>query len=291
MQYFLLILTALLMAASGSAQTGLQGPSKLNISTYEKATNTGAAAESKTPDLPQGPSPLITGAYGEAPAAEPKNMLMAPAAPLGPVPLITGGFEAPAAAPAPAPAQDAAAEQARLAKVSFLMNTGVQYANEGEYKEAEQAYLRALQAAPGDPDLFFRLSTLYIQMERFEDAAMLLNKLVDAFPDNPMLQNNLSWIYATGGKMKNSKLALRHAREAILIAPFAASLWNTLAEAYYVSGLYDQALRSSEFATELLRSQQQKASDEELRSFEAQHTKIQRAAEMYKAFMGLDNKK
>jgi tetratricopeptide (TPR) repeat protein len=172
-----------------------------------------------------------------------------------------------------------------------LMDAGVQYASEGEYKEAEQAYLRALQAAPGDPDLFFRLSTLYIQMERFDDAAMLLNKLVDAFPDNPMLQNNLSWIYATGGKMKNSKLALRHAREAILIAPFAASLWNTLAEAYYVSGLYDQALRSSEFAIELLRSQQQKASDEELRSFEAQHTKIQRAAEMYKAFMGLDNKK
>jgi tetratricopeptide (TPR) repeat protein len=291
MQYFLLILTALLMAASGSAQTGLQGPSKLNISTYEKSTNTGAAAESAPAALPQGPSPLITGAYGEAPAAEPKNMLMAPAAPQGPVPLITGGFEAPAAAPAPVPAQDAAAEQARLAKVSFLMDAGVQYANEGEYKEAEQAYLRALQAAPGDPDLFFRLSTLYIQMERFEDAAMLLNKLVDAFPDNPMLQNNLSWIYATGGKMKNSKLALRHAREAILIAPFAASLWNTLAEAYYVSGLYDQALRSSEFAIELLRSQQQKASDEELRSFEAQHTKIQRAAETYKAFMGLDNKK
>jgi tetratricopeptide (TPR) repeat protein len=198
---------------------------------------------------------------------------------------------APAPAPAPGSAQDAAAEQARLAKVSFLMNTGVQYANEGEFKEAEQAYLRALQAAPGDPDLFFRLSTLYIQMERFEDAAMLLNKLVEAFPDNPMLQNNLSWIYATGGKMKNSKLALRHAREAILIAPFAASLWNTLAEAYYVSGLYDQALRSSEFAIELLRSQQQKASDEELRSFEAQHKKIQRAAEMYKAFIGLGNKK
>jgi tetratricopeptide (TPR) repeat protein len=287
MQYFLLILTALLMAASVSAQTGLQGPSKLNISTYEKATNTGVAVESKTTDLPQGPSPLVTGAYGEAPATGPKNMLMAPSAPQNPTMLITGGLET----PAPAPVQDTAAEQAKQARVSFLMDTGVQYANEGEYKEAEQAYLRALQTDPGNPDLFFRLSTLYIQMERFEDAATLLNKLVEAFPDNPMLQNNLSWIYATGGKMKNSKLALRHAREAILIAPFAASLWNTLAEAYYVSGLYDQALRSSEFAIELLRSQQQKASDEEIRSFEAQHTKIQRAAEMYKAFMGSEDKK
>jgi tetratricopeptide (TPR) repeat protein len=291
MPYILLILTTLLLASSVLAQTGLQGPSKLNISTHEKTTNTETKAESAIPTLPQGPSPLVTGAYGEAPAAEPKNMLMAPSAPQSPTMLITGGLEASAPTLAPAPAQDPAAEQAKSTKVSFLMNTGIQYANEGEFKEAEQAYLRALQTDPGNPDLFFSLSTLYIQMERFEDAAILLNKLVDAFPNNPMLQNNLSWIYATGGKMKNSKLALRHAREAILIAPFSSSLWNTLAEAYYVSGLYDQALRSSEFAIELLRSQQQKASDEELRSFEAQHTKIQRAAETYKAFMGLDEKK
>jgi tetratricopeptide (TPR) repeat protein len=291
MKYFLSILMILLLASTALAQTELQGPSKLNIRTYEKSTNTGPAVESAAPTLPQGPSPLITGGYGEAPAAEPKSGLMAPASPQDPIPLVTGGFKAPTPALTPVPAQDAAIEQARLAKVSFLMDTGVQYANEGEYKEAEQAYLRALQADPGNPDLFFRLSTLYIQMERFEDAAILLNKLVDAFPENPMLQNNLSWIYATGGKMKNSKLALRHAREAILITPFAASLWNTLAEAYYVSGLYNQALRSSEFAIELLRSQQQKPSDEELRSFELQHMKIQRAAESYKTFMGLDDKK
>lgn len=291
MPYFLLILTTLLLASSVLAQTGLQGPSKLNISTHEKTTNTEARAESSTPTIPQGPSPLITGGYGEAPATEPKSGLMAPASPQDPIPLVTGGFKAPTPALTPVPAQDVAAEQAKSTKVSFLMNTGIQYANEGEFKEAEQAYLRALQTDPGNPDLFFSLSTLYIQMERFEDAAMLLNKLVDAFPDNPMLQNNLSWIYATGGKMKNGKLALRHAREAILITPFAASLWNTLAEAYYVSGLYDQALRSSEFAIELLRAQQPTASQEELRAFEIQYMKIQRAAEMYKAFMGLDDKK
>lgn len=289
MPYFLLILTTLLLASSVLAQTGLQGPSKLNISTYEKTTNTEAKAESTTPTLPQGPSPLISSTYGELPSAELNTGLETPAASQSPIPLITGGFGT--TAPAPMPVQDAAAEQAKSTKVSFLMNTGIQYANEGEFKEAEQAYLRALQTDPGNPDLFFSLSTLYIQMERFEDAAMLLNKLVDAFPDNPMLQNNLSWIYATGGKMKNGKLALRHAREAILITPFAASLWNTLAEAYYVSGLYDQALRSSEFAIELLRAQQPTASQEELLAFEGQHMKIQRAAEMYKTFMGLDDKK
>ena len=128
MQYLLLILIALLMAASVSAQTDLQGPSMLNISTYEKAASTGETVEVRAPDLPQGPSTLISGAYGESPGAEPKNMLMTPAAPQSPVPLITGEFEA----PAPAPVQDTEAEQAKQARVSFLMDTGVQYASEGE---------------------------------------------------------------------------------------------------------------------------------------------------------------
>jgi len=126
------------------------------------------------------------------------------------------------------------------------MDAGIQYADEGEYKEAEQAYLRALKADPASPDIRFRLGTLYIMMKRHQEAADMLNALAIEFPGSPMVENNLAWIYATGGEMKNGKLALRHAREALLTAPTQASLWNTLAEAYYVFGQYDQALRASE---------------------------------------------
>ena len=51
---------------------------------------------------------------------------------------------------------------AKFGQTSFLMDAGVQYADEGEYPEAEQAYLRALANDPGNPDVRFRLSTLYI---------------------------------------------------------------------------------------------------------------------------------
>ncbi|MFA7257408.1 MAG: tetratricopeptide repeat protein [Kiritimatiellales bacterium] len=178
-------------------------------------------------------------------------------------------------------------DQAKSAQISFLMDAGAQYTDEGEYAEAERAYLRALENSPDNPAICFHLSTLYIQMGRFADAAKLLKELTEKFPDNPMVQNNLSWIYASSETMKNGKLALLHAREALLSAPAAPSVWNTLAEAYYVSGQYDQALQASKQALELLRLQ--KTSETELAAFEAQSAKIQRAAEAYKKLMGLDN--
>jgi len=180
----------------------------------------------------------------------------------------------------------AATNQVSGDKASFLMDAGIQYTDEGEYKEAEQAYLRALKNDPDNPDIRFRLGTLYIMMKRYKEATDILNALALEFPGNPMVENNLAWIYATGGEMKNGRLALRHAREAILSAPVQASLWNTLAEAYYVFGQYDKALRASDCAIDLLKLQG--ADEKEIASFEAQRAKIQHADAAYKQLLGLD---
>lgn len=176
--------------------------------------------------------------------------------------------------------------QARVSTASFLLDAGVQYADEGEYAEAERAYLRALDGSPGHPEIRFRLGTLYIQTGRFKDAVALLSPLADEYPDSSIVQNNLAWLYATGGEMKNGRLALRHAREAILITPYVPSAWNTLAEAYYISGQYTEALRTSEHALDLLRMQEH--SEDNIKEFEGQRVKILRAAEAYKTFSGLD---
>lgn len=172
------------------------------------------------------------------------------------------------------------------AQVSFLIDTGVQYEDEGEYAEAERAYLRALESAPGDLNIRFRLSTLYIQMKQYARAADLLKKLHEVAPDNVGVCNNLAWIYATGDEIKNGKLALRYAREALLDNPGLPPVWNTLAEAYYVSGDYDAALRSSDLAVELLKKTN--PTQETLASFKEQREKIQRAIEAYKRFQGTD---
>ena len=189
-----------------------------------------------------------------------------------------------------AQAEDSGATNvAKFGRTSFLMDAGMQYTDEEEYAEAERAYLRALANDPGNPDIRFRLSTLYIMMKRYKEATDLLNTLDVEFPGSPMTHNNLAWVYATGGEMKNGKLALRHAREAILSGPTQPSLWNTLAEAYYVFGLYDEALRASEYSIDLLKIQ--KDPEKKIAEFEEQRVKIQRAAQAYKQLLGIDDEK
>ncbi len=293
----------MLLASFALAQNLPQGPSPLAISVLKKETNTtgkvdakAGAAEKNAPQ--QGISPLETGSLGAGVSnAALKTGIAAPDAAPGaaqaPLPLLVTGPSGELmnnVAPLPAEAEAGTNQQTKAARVNFLMETGVQYADEGEYKEAEQAYFRAMEADPGNPDLLFRLSMLYIQTQRYEEAAVLLEQLVKSFPDNPMLQNNLSWVYASGGKARNGKLALRHAHEAILISPYAPALWNTLAEAHYVLGQYDKALQASGFALELLQMQKN-ASKDDIASFQAQHAKIQRASESYKGLMKLDDGK
>ena len=206
------------------------------------------------------------------------------------VPLQTRTYDLEAASNTAAQVEASAATNvAKSGRTSFLMDAGVQYTDEGEYGEAERAYLRALANDPGNPDIRFRLSTLYIMMKRYKEAADILNVLAEEFPGNPMTHNNLAWIYATGGEMKNGKLALRHAREAILSGPTQPALWNTLAEAYYVFGQYDEALHASECAIGLLKIQN--APPKKIAEFEEQHVKIQRAAQAYKRLLGTDDEK
>lgn len=171
-------------------------------------------------------------------------------------------------------------------KFGFLMSTGVEYTDEGEYEDAERAYLRALELYPDSEELQFRLGTLYVIMERIPDAIRIFEKLAEQFPENPLPHNNLAWCYATGKGVINTTKALRHAREAILSAPYSASTWNTLAEAYYVAGDYKKALRSSEHAIDLL--QNSESSGGSLESFLGQRAKILRSEEAMKLLDGLD---
>jgi len=172
-------------------------------------------------------------------------------------------------------------------QILFLMNAGVQYESEGAYAEAEKAYLQALEKEPENPEILVRLSTVYIQMKRDAEAVAILEALGERFPDNAVIHNNLAWVYASSDEMKNGKLAKRNARDALMAGPYSPSVWNTLAEAYYVCGEYDEALRSSAFAMELLKAME-KPSEADIASFGAQHTKIQRAAAVYKRLQGDD---
>lgn len=172
-------------------------------------------------------------------------------------------------------------------KVSFLMSTGIEYEDEGDWKEAEQVYLRALEHDPTDDNLLFRLSGLYVSMARYGEAIELLERQVERYPENPMLHNNLSWCYSVSVQDRNVSKALLHAREALISWPDNPSVWNTLAEAYYVAGDYEHALRSSDYSLELLMKMEPE--EREVQSYLNQRAKIARAFDAFKMLEGIED--
>ncbi len=289
MRYLFFILTGALPAAFVLAQGVPQGPSPLNIGVYEPAANAAVKADpSSAQSNPQGPSPLNIVADEKQTNTTMQTGIEAPDVSQDPMLKVPGGTVEPAKPAAPNEVAGSTNET-KSARVSFLMNTGVQYADAGDYQEAERAYLRAREADPDNPNILFALSNLYVQMERYKTAVDILNGMAAKFPENALVHNNLAWIYSTGGSMKNGKLAVRHALEAIMSAPIEASMWNTLAEAFYVAGQYDKALSASEYAIDLLKMQN--ASAEGIAEFEKQRAKITRADEATKRLLNLDDKK
>jgi Flp pilus assembly protein TadD len=160
-------------------------------------------------------------------------------------------------------------------RIEFLTAVGAEYLKEGEFEDAEQAYLRALDAAPDDPGVRFRLATLYVTTEQYTKAIKELERLVEEFPDNAAVRNNLAWSYVTAPGIKNTRLALKHVREGLLSSPASPSLWNTLAEVYFVIGDYERAERTSTHAIETLLGSQ--PDEETQQTFFQQLDKIRRA--------------
>lgn len=170
-------------------------------------------------------------------------------------------------------------------RASFLLATGSAYAEEGEVEQAERAYRMALELDSTLAAAWIRLGFLYVDSERFEEAVNCFQKQLAFDPESPLAHNNLAWCYAVGPGVRNVALALRHSRDALLYAPKVPSIWNTLAEAYYVSGNYDNALRSAEYALELLREKEPVNRDDE-QAFEDQIFKIKQAQDAAKMMFG-----
>ncbi len=99
-----------------------------------------------------------------------------------------------------------------------------------------------LQLDEKRPELYMAYSGILIQRQRYHEARLILEKGLRLAPNHPGLQNNLAWLYATAPP------PLRHPQRALELALQAAaqhpdpSVLDTLAEAYYVNGRYEEAL-------------------------------------------------
>jgi tetratricopeptide (TPR) repeat protein len=155
------------------------------------------------------------------------------------------------------------------------------------YKALDQAqpaiavglFRKALEKAPANRRGRFGLSTALIQTDQYKEALEILEVMLKETPKDYVLKNNTAWIYATARnpKMRNGARAVQLAQEALLLNPIDCHVWSTLAEAYYISGRYDKALRN---ANEALRVARETNADVKLlEQYQFQVERCRRAAE------------
>lgn len=154
-----------------------------------------------------------------------------------------------------APAEEAPAVKAPApsSEVSDLLSGGRASLQSEKWTEAVALFEKALKLDPGSQEAMFGLSAAYIQMEKLGDALPLLLTLNRQLPQNPMVKNNLAWIYlkSKDPAVKDTGKAIKMARDAVLDVPSDYSIWNTLAESYYAGGQFDRALRAAQSALRL----------------------------------------
>lgn len=143
----------------------------------------------------------------------------------------------------------------------------------GDWPQAIRIYEALAKMDPDNPRIQLQLATAYTEVRQYEKALSIFSRLIRREPDSYVLLNNLAWLYATADdhKIRDGRRAIQYAQEALLRAPEQPNIWNTLSEAYFIMGRYEQAMRAAEHAFYLARMQGADAAT--IARFNRQHRK------------------
>ena len=131
-------------------------------------------------------------------------------------------------------------------RIEFFLQVASAYTGEQDIMAAIDAYERILRIDPTHQQARYIVAHLYISNKQYQKADANLKSLIIEQPNDFQLLNNIAWLYATAEdpSIRNGKLAIKYAQEALTLAPTDYHVWSTLSEAYYVSGDYEKALRA-----------------------------------------------
>lgn len=162
-------------------------------------------------------------------------------------------------------------------RFEILMKLGQVSQMQNRYGRALSAYQKALELRPDDPAARFSVATSLIQTGQHEEALRMMYKLIEDYPEDYRLKNNLAWLFATTEVMslRNGKLAEKLAQEALFAAPYDMHVWSTLAEARFMLGDYKGAQRAVGQAIKL--GVALKIPQQNLNSFVKQQQKVEMA--------------
>ena len=103
----------------------------------------------------------------------------------------------------------------------------------GRTAAAANEYQRALQASPQSPVILNKLARAYIQLNRFDEARPLLNKVLAVDPDSANTYVQLGRIHHAAKEFAEARAVLE---EAIQINPYNPLIYRLLIETYAATG-------------------------------------------------------
>jgi tetratricopeptide (TPR) repeat protein len=115
----------------------------------------------------------------------------------------------------------------------------------------EKIILREIEKEPYNAKLYSMLGDIYYTRKNYGGVQKAYEMSLYLVPDNPQVLNNLAWFYATCEDIR-----FRDYPRALILAKKAASLeqtpyiLDTLAESYYVNGMFNEAIATAEKALE-----------------------------------------
>jgi tetratricopeptide (TPR) repeat protein len=132
---------------------------------------------------------------------------------------------------------------------------GFQALQNGDPKRSLQFFKQAYLLNKKGTRARFGIGTAFISIGRYKDALTVFNPMMEEYPYDFLLKNNVAWLLATANDptVRNPQRALRIAQDAILTGYKDFHVWSTLSEAYYAVGNYEKALRAAAQALELAR--------------------------------------
>ncbi|MEA2067761.1 MAG: tetratricopeptide repeat protein [Verrucomicrobiota bacterium] len=176
-------------------------------------------------------------------------------------------------------------------RIQFLLQVASAYFAEDDFGAAIGAYERILEIDPRHQESRYIIGHVYINAKQYAKAEKILTQLVEEYPDDFKLRNNLAWLYATADDpaFRNGKKAILLAQEAMAIAPTDHHVWSTLAEAHYINGEYEKAYRAITHMASLAARFGTGITEESVESYNEQIRKCKRAWDTQKMIEGTDD--
>jgi Zn-dependent protease with chaperone function len=113
----------------------------------------------------------------------------------------------------------------------------------------EKLITKEIQKSSDNPDLYRLLGDLFYRRKDYKGVRDAYEKSIALRQNDPHVLNNLAWLYATCEiqSLRNPERALDLAKLAAQIEP-SSYIFDTLAESYFVNGMYPEAIEAGELA-------------------------------------------